>query len=285
MGSIHMTPGRRPILLLLNGSIHTMNPDQPHADAVAVDRSSGTILAVGDDAAIRALAGPLTETLDLRGRTVLPGFIDAHTHLVGYAQARLSVNLRDTRSEEEAVAHVRERAERTPPGSWILGRSWDKNLWPGGVFPTKRSLDAAVPHRPVALWDHAGHAMWASSEALRRAGITRETPEPTAGAIGRDADGEPDGMLYEFGAMDLVEQVIEPMNEDLVLEELRRVLEELRARGITGVHDIEDARSLRLFQRLRAEHSLSPRVLFYIYRESLSAAIGVGLEAGFGDDS
>src|SRR5262249_21256725 len=220
-----LTRGRPPILPSLTGSIPPMNPDQPHADAVAVDRSSGTILAVGDDAAIRALAGPLTETLDLRGRTVLPGFIDAHTHLVGYAQARLSVNLRDTRSEEEAVARVRERAERTPPGAWILGRSWDKSLWPGGVFPTKRSLDAAVPQHPVALWDHAGHAMWASSEALRRAGITRETPEPAAGAIGRDADGEPDGMLYEYGAADLVERIIEPMDDDLVVAELRHVLE------------------------------------------------------------
>src|SRR5262249_23606343 len=160
IGSTHMTLGRRPILLLLNGDIHSMHPDQPRAAAIAVDRSSGEILAVGDDTEIRALAGPLTETLDLRGRPVLPGFIDAHTHLVGYAQARLTVDLRGTRSEEEAVERVRERAERTPPGAWIAGRSWDKNLWPDSAFPTKRSLDTAVPHHPVALWDHAGHAMW-----------------------------------------------------------------------------------------------------------------------------
>jgi predicted amidohydrolase YtcJ len=126
--------------------------------------------------------------------------------------------------------------------------------------------------------------MWANSEALRRAGITAETPEPDAGAIGRDADGEPNGMLYEFGATDLAEQVIEPLSDDLLMAELRHVLEELRACGITGVHDIGDARSLRLFQRLRVERALAPRVLFYIYRESLPAAIEVGLEADFGDD-
>src|SRR5215469_6456313 len=136
---------RRPLLLLLNGEIHTMNPDQPRARALAVDRGSGRILAAGDDADIRALAGPLTDTLDLKGQIVLPGFIDAHTHIMGYAEARLSVDLRGVRSEDEAVARVRARAEQTPRGGWIVGQTWDSNLWPGQGFPSKASLDAAVP--------------------------------------------------------------------------------------------------------------------------------------------
>src|SRR5579863_785667 len=111
-----MPLGRRPILLLLNGAIHTMNPDQPRVAALAVDRGSGRILAAGDDAEIRQLAGPLTDTLDLRGRTVVPGFIDAHTHLMMYAQGRIELDLRGVRSEEDAVARVRVRAERAPEG-------------------------------------------------------------------------------------------------------------------------------------------------------------------------
>src|SRR5262245_11835080 len=102
-GDETMTLGRRPLLLLLNGNVHTMEADTPRATALAVERGSGRILAVGDDTTIRSLAGPLTETVDLRGRTVLPGFIDAHTHLLGYAQARLDVDLRGTTSEDEAV--------------------------------------------------------------------------------------------------------------------------------------------------------------------------------------
>ncbi|MGZ6388397.1 MAG: amidohydrolase family protein, partial [Ktedonobacterales bacterium] len=90
-----MVIGRRPVLLLLNGNIHTMDADHPHATAMALDRGSGRILAVGDEAEIRQLASPLTDTLDLRGATVIPGLIDAHTHLLGYAQARLNVDLRD----------------------------------------------------------------------------------------------------------------------------------------------------------------------------------------------
>ncbi|MBF6591869.1 MAG: amidohydrolase family protein, partial [Ktedonobacterales bacterium] len=241
-GEPTMILGRRPLLLLVNGNIHTLEAEASHATALAVDRSSGRIVAVGDDAEIRALAGPLTETLDLRGRTVLPGLIDAHTHLLGYAQARLDVNLRGITSEDAAVERVRERATRTPPGTWIFGRSWDKAVWPGERFPTKASLDAAIPHHPVALSSHDFHSLWVNSEALRRANITRQTPEPATGHIERDADGEPTGMLFEGGAMALVEEVAIPADDATLLAELRRILAELRARGITGVHNIEGDR-------------------------------------------
>ncbi len=166
-----MPLGRRPILLLLNGVIHTMEPGQPIVSALAVDRGSGRILALGDDADIRALAGPLTETLDLRGRAAIPGLIDAHTHLLGYAQGRLEVELRETRSEDAAVALVKSRAATLPAGSWIIGHSWDKNQWTPEHFPSKASLDAATPEHPVALASHDYHSLWVNSEALRRAGI------------------------------------------------------------------------------------------------------------------
>ncbi|HEX8034095.1 MAG TPA: amidohydrolase family protein [Ktedonobacterales bacterium] len=279
-----MVIGRRPVLLLLNGNIHTMDADHPHATSMALDRGSGRILAVGDEVEIRQLASPLTDTLDLHGATVIPGLIDAHTHLLGYAQARLNVDLRDAHSEDEAVERVRARAQHTPPGTWIQGDSWDKNLWPSGNFPTKRSLDAAVPHHPIALWDHAHHALWVNSEALRRAGIDATTPEPDSGRIGRDGDGEPNGMLFEFGATDLVERVIEPPDDKALAAEMRRVLAELRARGITGVHNIEGDASLRLFQQLHREGALDLRMLLYIPRQALHNAISLGLEAGFGDD-
>jgi predicted amidohydrolase YtcJ len=279
-----MAIGRRPLLLLLHGNIHTMNPEQPLATAMAVDRSSGRILAVGDDADVLALAGPLTETASLRGRTLLPGFIDAHTHLVGYAQARLDVDLRGAKSEEEAAGRVRLRAGATPAGRWIIGHGWDKNAWQHAAFPTKGSLDAVTPEHPVALWDHAYHALWVNSEALRRAGIDAQTPEPEAGSIGRGADGEPAGMLFEFGATDLVERVIEPTDDEALLGELRTVLGELRARGVTGVHNIEGDQSLRLFQRLRNEGTLATRVLLYIPRQWLPNALALGLQADFGDD-
>jgi predicted amidohydrolase YtcJ len=279
-----MALGRRPLLLLLNGSIHTMDPDHPRATALAVDRGSGRILAIGDDADIGSLAGPLTDTLDLGGRTALPGFIDAHTHLTHWAEARLSVDLRGIGSEEEAAERVRQRAHLLPPGTWIFGRSWDANFWPGGRFPTRASLDAAAPGYSVALRDHSGHSMWASSEALRRAGVDAQTPEPPDGRIERDASGEPTGMLYEDGAMRFVDAVAVPYDDEALLGELRLILVELRSRGLTGVHNIEDAHSLRLLQRLHANGELTARVLLYIPRGALRDAVRLGVQAGFGDD-
>jgi predicted amidohydrolase YtcJ len=279
-----MVLSRRPVLLLLNGDIHTMDAANPHATALAIDRSSGRILAVGDDAEIRTLAGPLTDTIDLGGRTALPGFIDAHTHLAGYAETRLNVDLRHIPSEDAAVAKVRERAATLPPGTWIYGQSWDVNEWPGQRFPTKASLDAAVPEHPVMLSSHDFHSIWVNSAALRLANITAQTPDPAGGRIERDGDGEPTGMLFEGPAEALVERVAAPVADDILLGELRRVLAELRARGVTGVHNIEDARSLRLMQRLHAEGSLQPRILLYIRRDALQEALTLGVEAGFGDD-
>lgn len=279
-----MPLGRRPILLLLNGVIHTMEPGQPIVSALAIDRGSGRILALGDDADVRALAGPLTETLDLRGRVAIPGMIDAHTHLLGYAQGRLEVELRETRSEDEAVALVKARAATLPAGSWIIGHSWDKNQWTPERFPSKASLDAATPEHPVALASHDYHSLWVNSEALRRAGIDAATPEPADGRIERDDAGEPTGMLFESGAMDLLERHITPPDDATLRAELSSVFAELRSRGVTGVHNIEGDRSLRLMQELRAAGEVGPRVLLYIPRQALPDALRLGLEAGFGDD-
>lgn len=280
-----MALARRPILLLLNGDIHTMDAATPHVTALAIDRSSGRILAAGDDAEIRALAGPLTETLNLGGRTALPGFIDAHTHLAGYAQSRLNVDLRHISSEDAAVAKVRERVATLPAGAWVYGQSWDVNEWPGQHFPTKASLDAVAPGHPVMLESHDFHSAWVNTLALRLAGITAATPDPDGGRIERDGAGEPTGMLFEGPAMELVERVAEPYSDEVVLAELRRTLAELRARGVTGVHNIEDARSLRLMQRLHAEGALQPRILFYVRRDTLPEAVALGVQAGFGDDA
>ena len=276
--------GRRPILLLQNGSFYTMNPSQPRAQAVAVDRTSGRIVAVGDDAQIRSFAGPLADSLNLQGRTVLPGFIDAHLHLVHYAQSRLHVDLRGVASAEAAVELVRQRSALTPAGQWILGQGWDNNPWKSSQLPTSALLDAAVPHHPVALWEHAHHAMWVNSEALRRSGINAESPDPPGGAIGRDADGTPNGMLYEFGATDLVNAMLRPTEGQVLEVELSQVLHELVQHGITGVHNIEDDQSLRLLQRLHSASRLPLRILLYLHNRSLYQARSLGLEAGFGDD-
>jgi predicted amidohydrolase YtcJ len=243
-----------------------MDAAQPRAQAMAIDLANGRILAVGTDDEVRRVGGAQRELVDLRGRTVLPGFIDAHIHLLSAAYRAHDIDAGACTSEDEAAALVRERAAQTPPGRWIQGGHWDKNLWPGGSFPSKRSIDAAAPEHPVALSSKDGHLLWVNSLALQRAGISAETPDPANGAILRDGSGEPTGILQEAAATSLVYDVIEPPDPLLSRVLLERILGELRRSGITTIHDIEGELSLRLFRELRDEGKLGVRVQMLLPR-------------------
>src|SRR6266536_4078550 len=256
-------------MLFLNGTIYTMDATQPLAQAMAVDNATGIILAVGSNDEVHRYAGLHSELVDLHGRTVLPGFIDAHIHLLLTAYRSHYIDAITCANEDEVATLVRERASQTPQGHWILGGQWDKNLWPGENFPGKASLDAAAPHHPVALWSKDGHLLWVNSLALKRANITADTPEPGNGAILRDGSGEPTGILQEQGATQLVYDVIDESNPELTRTLVLRILKELQKSGITTIHDIEGMDALRLFQQLRDEGELGVRVHMILPRQVL----------------
>ena len=202
-------------MLFLNGNIYTMDAAQPRAQALAIDTISGRILAVGDNDEVRRVGDRYAELVDLRGKTLLPGFIDAHIHLIYAAYRSYNVNAGACSSEDEVANLVRQRATQTPIGQWIQGGQWDKNVWPGQHFPTKASLDNAAPEHPVALSSKDGHMLWENSLALQKAGITKETSEPSNGAILRDSTGEPTGILQEEGATSLVYDIIDKRDPEL----------------------------------------------------------------------
>ncbi len=254
-------------LLYMNGNIITMDAAQPRAQAMAIDEASGRILAVGSNDEVQRSGGLHASIVDLRGRTVLPGFIDAHIHLLSAAHRAHYIDAATCQSEDEVAELVRQRAAQTPPGKWIQGGRWDKNQWPGGNFPTRASLDAAAPEHPVALWSKDGHLLWVNSLALQRAGITRETPNPPNGAILRDGEGEPTGVLQEEQATHLVYRVIEDADEDLTRALVERTLAEMQSYGITSVHEIEGKDALRLFEGLRAANRLGVRIEMILPRQ------------------
>jgi predicted amidohydrolase YtcJ len=271
--------------LYLNGNIYTMDVIQPRAQAMAIDTANGSILAVGANDEVRRLGGRHSELVDLRGRTVVPGFIDAHIHLLSAAYRAHHIDATGCSSEDEVAALVRERALQTPRDRWILGGQWDKNLWPGGNFPGKASLDSAAPDHPVALWSKDGHLLWVNSPALQRGGITAETPVPANGAILRDGSGEPSGILQEHGATDLVYSVIDGSPDPALTRSLvQRTIKELQKGGITTIHDIEGMDALRLFQQLRDEGELGVRVQMILPRKMLPALRMKGLQDIFVDD-
>jgi predicted amidohydrolase YtcJ len=162
--------------------------------------------------------------------------IDAHCHLGALGAVGEGIDLRGVDRLDEVARLVKERIERTPGDSWITGRNWDQSLWPGGVFPTRAVLDAVAPGRPVWLRRVDGHAGWANSDALRRAGISRETRASSGGQIITDADGEPTGVFVD-AAMDLINRAVPKPSQ---ADEARRILAgqalALQA-GLTGIHD------------------------------------------------
>jgi predicted amidohydrolase YtcJ len=245
-------------LVLVGGDVITMDDARPHARAIAI--ADGTIVAVGDD--VSAWIGPATRVVELGGRTVTPGLVDAHCHLYGLGTFLEIVSLRGAGSELEASATVARAAVGRAPGEWVIGRGWDQERW-GGAFPTHASLDAAVPDLPVSLRRVDGHALWANAAALAIAGITRDTPDPAGGRIERDAAGEPTGVLVD-NAMDLVESHVPPASDAVIERRIRAGAAYAIERGLTGVHDMGiDDPVAAVYRRLAAEGALPLRVTAY----------------------
>lgn len=245
-------------LLLTNGRIYTAVDQAPRAEAVlAID---GRIVFVGAATEARRHAPADTRVVDLRGRTVLPGLVDAHTHLVGIGLRELSFNLEGTKSLAELQRRLKARAAETPEtGKWIEGRGWIESQWTPPKFPTRGDLDAVVPDRPVVLTRADGHALVANSRALQLAKIDRVTPNPPGGEILRDARGEATGMLVDK-AMELVRRLLPGATEAETVRALEVGAEREIQLGWTQVHVAGvSATDLALIQKLSAEKRLKLR--------------------------
>jgi predicted amidohydrolase YtcJ len=269
-------------LVLYNGNVHTMDSATPRAQAIAI--AGNRVMAVGSDGAMQGLLASNGKTVDLRGRTVVPGFTDSHLHFMSYGLSLMEINLTEVPTLEEALARVAARAEATPAGQWLTGRGWDHTLWEGGAFPTRQDLDRIAPEHPVYLRRKCGHAGWANSRALALAGITVETPDPHGGAIDHDpATGQPTGILKET-AMDLMARLFKAPSVDEAATAIKAATTDAYKHGLVGVHTMEGAPAFRGFQQLQATGELNLRVLMQIPEGNLDAAIEAGLRSGFGND-
>ncbi|HLZ68889.1 MAG TPA: amidohydrolase [Dehalococcoidia bacterium] len=214
--------------------------------AAAMSAEGGRFTAVG---AADELP-PRGDEIDLRGRTVLPGLIDAHAHLRNLAESRLNVDLSGAASAEDAASRAAARAAERPHGAWVTGRGWDQTTWPGGAFPTIAALDHLTLHNPVALTRVDGHALWVNSPALKAAGIDDGTPDPPGGRILRDAGGHASGVLIDQ-AMGLVRELIPPLGDDDLGVAVEAAVQECLRFGLTGVHEMGvDERTIATYQGL-----------------------------------
>ncbi len=174
--------------------------------------------------------------IDGQGNYLLPGLIDAHGHIMSYGQSLQNVDLTKSKSAEHAAQLVAEFARKNNTQEWILGRGWNQVLWDKNEFPNAETLDNAVPGKPVFLNRVDGHAAWANSEALRRAGIDRNTLDPQGGEILKDENGNPTGVLID-NAMDIVSRAIPEISEQQIIDYIETAFAKLASEGITSVHD------------------------------------------------
>lgn len=219
----------------VNGTVLTMDASGTTAEALAV--RDDRILAVGAEAAVRKAAGAGAEVVDLKGRTVLPGFYAAHDHFPAWGFSgsfHLDLNsppIGRMESIEQVIEALREKAASTPPGEWIMGRGYDDTLLKERRHPTRRDLDRASTRHPIWIAHTSGHLGVANSAALAAAGITAGTPQPAGGVIRRDAAGSPDGVIEE--SLSLVTRLLPDPTLEQRMQAVRRCDAEYRARGVT----------------------------------------------------
>ncbi|HET6897879.1 MAG TPA: amidohydrolase family protein, partial [Vicinamibacteria bacterium] len=241
--------------VFLGGRIWTADPSRPRAQAIAL--AGDRIVAVGTDAEVRRYVGAATQTVDLRGRFVAPGFNDAHLHFLVVENADLT----GAASVEEIQRRIRTYAAAHPDQPWVTGRGWVYGAFPGSL-PDRRQLDAAVADRPAFMTSYDGHSAWANSKALQMAGITRDTRDPDHGVIVRDEKGEPTGALKETASR-LVGRLVPPPSDEDRYAALKRRLEEAVSYGLTSAQNASIAAAdVAAYERVAAEGGLKVRFYF-----------------------
>lgn len=284
-----------PDLVLTGGVVHTMDSHQHTATAVAI--KDGRFAGVGLDDEMRSLTGLGTVEEPLDGRTVIPGLIDAHNHLLSTGFLLQELQLYDCRSIREIVERVQQAAAQAPPGTWIAGRGWDETLLAEGRYPNRHDLDPVSPDNPVLL-----HRVWnkltCNSAALRAAGIDRTTPDPPSdvpysGSFDRDEHGEPTG-LFRDRAKELITAALPAHTADDLVRAIGVASQHYNAAGITAVGEPGlTPPEVRAFHRAHREGRLSVRTEMMLAGWGFGTAsiesglaerfASLGVMTGFGD--
>jgi predicted amidohydrolase YtcJ len=253
-------------LIVTNGRVYTADDTRPLVEAFAV--RGGRIVFTGSAREAATLKGANTQVVDAGGRTIIPGMVDGHAHFNNLAKKLRSVDLVGTKSYDEIIAKVVERAKSTPKGAWIIGRGWDQNAWGNTAFPTHDALSAATPDHPVLLERIDGHAQLANMAAMRAAGLTAASKEPSGGKIIRDAKGNPTGVLIDKAESLVSDKVPEPS-----IEEWRAMHKDavklMHRWGLVGMHDAGASRKMiDLYEDMAQKNELDLRLYIMIGDDS-----------------
>jgi len=269
-------------LVLLDGKVITVDLQNPIADSVAI--KDGRIIAVGRNQAIARLVGKKTEVVRLGGKSVLPGFVDAHTHLEGIAafHRMLDIHVPPLKGVDEILEKIKEKVKTSKPGEWIVGAGG----W-GQVLPTREQLDSVAPDNPVVLRESA-HVQILNSDALEFVGIDRNTVPPRGGKIFRDLKtGEPTGRIQEMPGIWLSH--IPPPSMEVREQSLSEVMQDFVRKGVTTIYDFPSSDGMKAYQNLRDQGRLPLRLRYQVILTGTEPAfqefvLNYGPRTGFGDD-
>ncbi|HIE17765.1 MAG TPA: amidohydrolase [Dehalococcoidia bacterium] len=257
-------------LVLYNANVLTLDTTCPKGELIAI--KDGRIVNISTNRALKEFTSKKTKVIDCHGKTVVPGFNDAHLHLLAFAESLLTLNLGldSVRSISDIKNKIRRLSQNLPPGSWIRAGGYNEFYLEEKRHPTRWDLDQATTSHPVKLTHRSGHAHVLNSMALALTGISRETPEPPGGMIERDLDtGEPNGLL--FGMDNYLARFIPPLSDTELTQGIKLANQELLARGITSIQDASPRNDLtrwRLFQQWKSQRLLSPRTTMLLGLEA-----------------
>jgi predicted amidohydrolase YtcJ len=273
-------------LILVNAKLWTENPAQPTAQAVALDGSR--ILAVGDNAAIRKLAGPDTRIIDLGGRLLLPGFNDAHVHFLIGGGSLITVHLGTANSQAEFKERIAQFARTLPNGAWLRNGLWDHQRWNPPVLPNHQLIDDVSDDHPAFLWRLDGHMALVNAQAMKLAGIDRNTKDVPGGEIERDKDGNPTGILKD-AAIALVQRIMPPLSPEEEAQAMEAAMREAAAHGVTSVQNMADSSedrgqpdNFREFQKTERAGKLTVRIYEAFPVRDWKTLADAGIVAPFG---
>jgi predicted amidohydrolase YtcJ len=277
--------GESHTIVYLHGRIYTNDPEHPWADAMAI--RDNKIRCVGKiDFVLLECGGndPAAETIQLRGKFLMPGFNDAHVHLGSAGAGMLSVQLNGVATIEELQKRVADAVAHHKEGEWITGSGWDHTLWPDKKFPNKNELDAVAPKNPVFLTHVSGHVAVANTLALQHGEIKDDTPNPPGGVIERDADGHPTGMLEEDSAMSLVSARIPDLKADQRRRGIQLALADAAKNGVTSAQDFSDWADYLTYVQLKEEGKLTLRITEWLpFMSSMDDLLNMRAQGGTSD--
>jgi len=273
-------------LILVNAKIWTEDPAHTTAQAVALDGSR--ILAVGNNAAIRKLAGPDTRIIDLGGRLLLPGFNDSHVHFLIGGGSLITVHLGTANSQADFKERVAQFARTLPKGAWLRNGLWDHQRWNPPVLPDHQLIDDVSGDHPAFLWRLDGHMALVNAQAMKLAGIDRNTKDVPGGEIERDKDGNPTGILKD-AAIALVQRIMPPLSPEEEAQAMAAAMREAAAHGVTSVQNMADSSedrgqpdNFREFQKIEGAGKLTVRIYEAFPVRDWKTLADAGIIAPFG---